>query len=95
VTKSNNPATRNTVLGHNRDGLKTKGNAKLTVLGHNQEHGRTPVAMLECSTERVLRSQCLNAQHREIRMEGRCENVADAEEKWSEVSIAWRELLPN
>ena len=35
-----------------RDGLKTKGNAKLTVLGHNQEHGRTPVAMLECSTER-------------------------------------------
>ncbi|KAL9322261.1 hypothetical protein ACSQ67_010314 [Phaseolus vulgaris] len=52
-----------------RDGLKTKGNAKLTVLGHNQEHGRT-------------RSQCLNAQHeREIRMEGRCENVADARGK--------------
>ena len=62
MTKSNNPATRNTVLGHNRDGLKTKGNAKLTVLGHNQEHGRTPVAMLECSTER----------EREIRIEGRC-----------------------
>jgi len=32
---------------------------------------------------------------REIRMEGRCENVADAEEKWSEVSIRWRELLQN
>ena len=62
MTKSNNPATRNTVLGHNRDGLKTKGNAKLTVLGHNQEHGRTPVAMLECSTER----------EGEIRIEGRC-----------------------
>jgi len=26
-------------------------------------------------------------------MEGRCENVADAEEKWSEVSIAWREFF--
>ena len=65
MTKSNNPATRNTVLGHNRDGLKMKGNAKLTVLGHNQEHGHTPVAMLECSTERVLRSQCLNARERE------------------------------
>ena len=65
-----------------RDGSKTKGNAKLTVLGHNQEHD-TPLAMLECSTKR------------EIRMEGRCENVVDAEEKWSEVSIAWRELLQN
>ncbi|KAL9324131.1 hypothetical protein ACSQ67_008988 [Phaseolus vulgaris] len=41
--------------------------------------------MLECSTKRVLRSQCLNAQReREIRMEGRCENVVDSEEKWSE-----------
>ena len=65
MTKSNNLATRNTVLGHNRDGLKTKGNAKLTVLEHNQGHDRTPVAMLECSTERVLWSQCLNAQQRE------------------------------
>ena len=95
MTKSNNPATRNTVLGHNRDGLKTKGNAKLTVLGHNQEHSRTPVAMLECSTESTLVIMLECSTQREIRMEGRCENVADAEEKWSEVSIAWRELLQN
>ena len=32
---------------------------------------------------------------KEIRMEGRCENVVDAEEKWSEVSIAGRELFQN
>jgi len=81
------------MLGHNRDGLKTKGNAKLTMLGHNQEHGRTPVAMLECSTESTSVAMLECSTERVLRSQ--CENVADAEKKWSEVSIAWRELLQN